>query len=69
MVHFIQELTPSPDRLVQVGLALFLLAAVLVVLAVGVFGMLVFAARGLFGSFWREPCVLREKVGQETFRS
>jgi hypothetical protein len=70
MAYAIHGLTPPPGHPIQIGLAVCLLPALLVVLAVGAFGALVLAARGLFcGSVWHEFCALREKVGQEIFRA
>jgi hypothetical protein len=70
MVNIIHVVMPLPGRLVQVGLALYLLPALLVVFAVGAVGSLVLAAGELcYGSLWRELHALREQVGQEIFRS
>jgi hypothetical protein len=60
---------PSPGRLLQAGLALRLLGALLVALAVGALGMLILAAGGFFrGSIRREACAPQDRVGQEIFR-
>jgi hypothetical protein len=70
LVELILAYTPSPGQLIQVGLAVYLLPVLVVVLAVGTIGILVVAASRVFcGGLWREICVLRERVGQEIFRS
>jgi len=69
MMDIIPAFTPSPGRLLQAGLALYLLPSLLVVLAVGALGMLVLAAGGFFhGSIRREACAPQDRVGQEIFR-
>jgi hypothetical protein len=70
MVELISAFMPSPGRLIQVGLALYLLPALLFVLAVGALGTLILAARGLF--FERNGPEVSEtsnRVGLEIFRS
>jgi len=69
-VHIAPTFTPSPGRLLQIGVALYLLPALVVVLAVSALGILVVWAREFVcGSIWRESCAPRERVGQEIFRS
>jgi len=70
MVELISAFTPSPGRLIQVGLALYLLPALLVVLAVGALGTQILAARGLFfESTGPEVSETSDRVGLEIFRS
>jgi hypothetical protein len=70
VAYAIYGLAPSPGRLIQIGLTVYLLPALLVMLAVGVFGILALSAGELFcRSLKRELSVVREQVGQEIFRS
>jgi hypothetical protein len=70
MVELIAAFMPSPGRLIQVGLALYLLPALLAVLAVGALGTLILAARGLlFESNGPEVSETSDCVGLEIFRS
>jgi hypothetical protein len=70
MVELISAFTPSPGRLIQVGLALYLLPALLVVLAVGALGTQILAARGLFSEKTApEVSEPSDRVGLEIFRS
>jgi hypothetical protein len=69
MVDIISAFTPSPGRVMQLGLALYLLPAVLVVLVVSALGILVLAARELFcDSIWDQIWAPQARVGQENFR-
>jgi hypothetical protein len=65
-----REVLPSSGHLFQVGLALYLLPALLVVLVAGVLGMLVLAATRLLTDIvgWQayQP---RNPVGPESIRS
>lgn len=62
--------TYALDRLVGGSLALYLLPALLVVLAVGGIGMLALAAGRLVSDVAASlACRPRESVGQEVFRS
>ncbi len=70
MIHIIPALALLPGHLIQVGLGLYLLPALLAVFAVGAVCSLVLAAGELFyGSISCELHALREQVGQEIFRS
>jgi hypothetical protein len=70
MVHIAPTFTPLPGRLIQVGVALYLLPALVAVLAVSAVGIGVVWAREIVcGSIGRESCVPRDRVGQEIFRA
>ena len=70
MVQVIHALALLHGHLIQVGLGLYLLPALLAVFAVGAICSLVLAAGELLhGSIWREVHALRKQVGQEIFRS
>ncbi len=70
MVHIAPTSTLSPSRLRQIGAALILVPALVVVLAVGALGILVVWAREFVcGSIGRESCAPRDCVGQEIFRA
>jgi hypothetical protein len=62
--------TLSSDRLVGLGLALYLLPALLVVLVVSALGVLVLNAGRLVAPIVHsQACHPRESVGSEVFRS
>jgi hypothetical protein len=70
MADIIAAFVPLPGPLIQVGLALYLLRALLGVFVVGAICSLVLAAGELcYGSISCELCALRKQVGQEIFKS
>ena len=74
-LHVEPTSTPSPGRLIQVGVALYLLPALVVVLAVSALGILVVWAREFVcGSIGAKPvrpglCRARDLPGVETVRA
>ena len=65
-----RALEPAAGRLVQVGVALYVVPALVFVVAVGAVTMLAIAARDvIWGSVCHDVCAPRERVGSEIFRS